>query len=270
MKIACTGLRPGRVATELERQGAQFISADITDIDKLRYEVLRVNPDLIIHTAAMTDVDRCEVDPKQALKVNAEGVSNLVDFWEGKLLYISSDHIFRGSKWFDRGYLERHNPSPVNVYGITKLAGEKMALSGRSNSRIIRTSKLFSYDDLTDTIYDLQDGKSLEVTGLLTRSFLYVEHFVNGILDAAVKFNHLPEILNISGTSILSYSEFWKRICRVFEIDESLIQVRRKKLKDATPRPFRAGLNTSEAKKLGIPLYSALDGIKEIKELYYG
>jgi dTDP-4-dehydrorhamnose reductase len=268
MKIACTGLEPGRVAKELINRGVEFISADVTDVDAFYGAIKLSNPDIIIHTAAMTGVEQCEDAPLQAKRINVDGVNNLIDWYKGKVIFISSDHIFSGTKWFGSGYSERHNPSPVNVYGMTKIAGEFIAVNGVSDARIIRTSKLFDYADLKDTIYNLQNGEEQEFTDLLRRSFLYVNHFVDGLLYAVKMFNYLPEIVNLSGIGIYSYAGFWVMICKEFGLDDSLIKFRRTELVNASPRPLRGGLNVSLARDLGFPLYSAIDGIREVKKMY--
>lgn len=256
----------GKIASKLIDRGILFISADVTDAYDIRSLIRAIDPDVIIHTAAITDVDECAKDPTHALNVNAVGVNNIVDWWTGKFIYLSTDHVFSGTKWISSGYTERHEPSPVNEYGLTKLAGESIALSGVAKAKVIRTSKIFSSFTIDDFMNDLVYEDDFEITGLLKRSFLYDEHFVDGLLDAVEKFDNLPEILNIAGTSILSYAEFYKLVCRVFSIDEDSFTVRKTKLKEATPRPLRAGLNIKQAEKLGIPLYSALDGIKQAKQ----
>ena len=270
MKIACTGLKPGRIATALIDRGVRFIEADVTDATAFRKAIKSVDPDVIIHTAAMTDVEECEAYPIQAKRVNVDGVENIVSWWDGKLIYLSTDHVFNGQKWFPGGYSERHKPNPVNIYGLTKLAGEMIAVNGHPKAKIIRTSKVFSYRDLRPMLQVLSGELYVPFafTGLILRSFLYVDHFVNGLLNAVRMFDQLPPILNISGTSIISHAQFWFLVCNIFGFDEQNVTTRKQKLKDAAPRPFRCGLDVREASNLGIPLYSAADGLKEVKELW--
>jgi dTDP-4-dehydrorhamnose reductase len=268
MKLACTGLVPGRISTVLMNYGAEFISCDVRHEEEFREAVQESDPDVLIHTAALTSVDFCETYPKDAYDVNIMGMWALVDFWKKPVIFLSTDHVFDGKKWFGSGYKETHSPSPLNVYGMSKLAAEAL-IESRNNFRIIRTSKVFDLRDLEMGLKTLlESDEFLERTALIKRSFVYVNHFVNGLVDAASKFAYLPEILNISGTEIYSHATFWKMICRVFDVDEQRIDVRNKELKNLAPRPLRCGLNISRARGLEIPLYSGLDGIKEIKELY--
>jgi dTDP-4-dehydrorhamnose reductase len=74
----------------------------------------------------------------------------------------------------------------------------------------------------------------------------------------------VPQLLHLSGTDILSYYEFYQAVLNHYELDVSKLHPRNKELKLATPRPLRAGLNVSLAKKLGVPLYSAFEGIKAL------
>jgi dTDP-4-dehydrorhamnose reductase len=267
MKIACTGIEPGRIAKVLMSRGVEFVSADVTDSTEFRKAVKACNPDLIIHTAAMTDIDACETAPLVAKKVNVDGINNLIEWYTGKIIFLSSDHVFPGTKWFN-GYSEKHKPNPVNVYGMTKIAGEFIAVNGLSDTRIIRTSKVFSAADLASTLSVLSDGEKVVFTDLIRRSFLFVNHFVDGLMYAVSIFDRLPEIVNLSGTDIYSYAEFWWLVCNAFGIDSSLIESRKTELPDLSPRPFRGGLNTHLAKQLGFPLYSAVDGIEEMRRQY--
>jgi len=89
----------------------------------------RWRSDVVIHAAAVTDVDLCETDPELAVAVNVTGASRVVELarrWDARLLYLSTDSVFDGL----RGrYADTDQPTPVNVYGRTKLAGEGRALA---------------------------------------------------------------------------------------------------------------------------------------------
>lgn len=98
--------------------------------------------DVVINAAAMTDVDLCEENPSEAFAVNAIGpwlITNACKSWRKKLIHVSTDFVFG-----DNGpYTESYSPSPVNVYGISKLAGEQMVRAVDPGALIIRTAYLF-------------------------------------------------------------------------------------------------------------------------------
>jgi len=101
-------------------------------------------PDLVINTAAYSDVDGCERDPALAYAANAVAVKNLAALCGASgapLLHVSTDYVFDGRK--NSPYLESDPVSPVNIYGLTKLEGEYHARRCRSASAVVRTSWLF-------------------------------------------------------------------------------------------------------------------------------
>jgi len=126
----------GRV---LDIPGVNYYEADIRDREALVSTTRWLAPEVIIHTAALTDVDLCERENALAYEVNCQGTRNIVDAAEmigARLVYISTDFVFDG---IAGDYGEDDQPHPVNYYGETKLIGEGMV--GRCpESLIIRTS----------------------------------------------------------------------------------------------------------------------------------
>ena len=84
-------------------------------------------------------------------------------------------------------------------------------------------------------------------------------------MDVVNKADEMPDIINVSGSNIWSYYRFWYLVATTFGLDTDLIESRDVEIKDY-PRPFKCGLNTNIAQKLGVPIYSAIDGIKEIRD----
>ena len=118
---------------------------DLTSIDILRDEISQNKIDIIINCAAYTDVLKAEEDQSIAIKVNADGVQNIVKLIEGtacKLIQISTDYVFDGRK--TTKYTEEDAVNPINYYGKSKAKGEQYILESNTNSIIIRTSWLFS------------------------------------------------------------------------------------------------------------------------------
>ena len=263
MKIFVTGSK-GMVGEELVSRGVIPLGCDVASEISVKYYLNNLNvtkDDLIINCAAITNVNACEENPQFALGVNAWGVHNLVTHHRGRLIQLSTDHVFSGNKWFSGGYSEKHSPLPVNVYGMTKLAGETMLL-GLNNTKAIRTSKLFNQEFLERKLAKVRSGELQEFTNLIQRSFLHVKHFVDGLEWMIANWDKCPKILNISGTMIASYFGFFYQAAMKMGLSAELVSSRNYKLKDSVPRPFRGGLNVTAARKLGVPLYSYLDGLK--------
>src|SRR6187402_3313197 len=117
----------------------KFISLDITDERSVDQVLSETEPDVIINTAAMTQVDQCETEREACWNANVTGVENLVKACEKVktfLVHVSTDFIFEGNY----GPLdETAVPKPVNYYGESKLAGEKVVMSSKLDWAILRT-----------------------------------------------------------------------------------------------------------------------------------
>lgn len=118
--------------------------ANVIDYNQLKQRAYIVQPTHIINCAAYTDVDQAEKNAELAFMVNAVGasfvaqVANLVD---AHLTHISTDYVFSGDR--KTSYVEQDVPYPVNVYGASKLEGEKRVLDIHPNACILRTSWVF-------------------------------------------------------------------------------------------------------------------------------
>jgi dTDP-4-dehydrorhamnose reductase len=117
---------------------------DITQKRQVEQYMADVRPYAIIHSAAYTQVDSAEIDPSMPILVNAVGTRFIATAAEqigARLMYVSSDYVFDGTK--QTPYSELDTPSPVNVYGLSKLAGERFVASMCSRYSIVRSSWLY-------------------------------------------------------------------------------------------------------------------------------
>ena len=122
----------------------QFESLDVTDAEAVREGIGRFRPDLILHCAGMTDVDACEREPAEALRLNAEasGILAAASAEAGSaFLYVSTDYVFDGES--PSPYRETDPVRPVSVYGRSKLEGERLALARAPRAIVVRVSGLF-------------------------------------------------------------------------------------------------------------------------------
>lgn len=117
---------------------------DITNADSTWTALRDAAPDVVINAAALSDVPRCEREPETAFAVNAFGVRNIA-IAAAKLsiplLHVSTDFVFDGNK--PTPYIESDLPSPVNVYGASKLAGEHFVTAIQPKHFVVRTSALY-------------------------------------------------------------------------------------------------------------------------------
>lgn len=152
MKIIVLG-KSGQLAQELrlisnDRDIIFFgrPSIDIANFNKLREKIISSNPDVIINTAAYTNVENAEDEQDNAFLINYKAVQNIAEIcgnYEIKLVHISTDFVFDGTK--RKPYDINDKPNPLNVYGLSKLHGENSIFKKMDKGfTIIRTSWLYS------------------------------------------------------------------------------------------------------------------------------
>ncbi len=127
---------PEIVATDQDR-------LDVTDRDAMLQAVATVEPAMVIHAAAWTEVDACEGDPDRAFRVNAMGTRHVAEaaaLVDAHLVYVSTDYVFDGTA--AGPYREWDQTNPLSVYGRSKLGGEHEARALRPLATIVRTSWL--------------------------------------------------------------------------------------------------------------------------------
>src|SRR5438128_3138411 len=154
MKIVVIG-SAGRLGAALVREcrdkfdiaGFNHAQLDLSNLDKIRGKLDGTHFDVLINAAAFTNVDLCETQPDQAFRINAEAPRVLAEIcWKknAKLIHFSTDYVFDGEK--RAPYTEEDEANPVSVYGASKLAGEKNALSAENRHLVIRISWVFGPD----------------------------------------------------------------------------------------------------------------------------
>ena len=124
--------------------GLTHAGIEISDLDSVSHALERIQPQLVVNTAAMHHVENCEREPEKAFAVNALGPRNLAKVAQdlgAALMHVSTDYVFDGSK--GSPYVEEDNPLPLSVYGNTKLAGEHFVRATTARHFVIRTSGLY-------------------------------------------------------------------------------------------------------------------------------
>ncbi len=112
-------------STAYDVRGTDLPAFDITDSEAIKEDITSYSPDIVIHLASMTDVDRCENDPVTARRINSDGTENVAAACAdcgAMMIYISTGMIYNGHK--PGPYTEYDTPDPVNKYGLTKYEGE--------------------------------------------------------------------------------------------------------------------------------------------------
>ena len=174
MRVLITGAR-GQLGQSLRERAPEdweviFTDSktlDITNSTTVDAMIQGFQPEIIVNTAAYTNVDQAENEPQQAFAVNAHGVANLAQAAQkvgSRLIHISTDYVFSGNT--DQPYTYLDAPNPSNVYGKSKLAGELLALSLCDKTTIVRTSWVFSEHGrnfVPAVINKLLDNQTVEI-----------------------------------------------------------------------------------------------------------
>ncbi len=200
---------------------------DLSSVKKIQTAINDFKADIIVHTAGMTNVDLCEKEPDKAFRANvglSENVAIGCAETNRKLVHISTDHLFDGSKSL---VTEEEPLSPVNVYGYTKAEAETVVKKNVPESLIIRTN-FYGWGNryrtsLSDWVIGLLESNK-EVPAFNDSYFtpILIDHLLEAIHDL-VNLNH-SGTYNICGNKKISKYEFAKAIANVFAYDSELIK----------------------------------------------
>ena len=240
--------------------GADILSLDNkVDITK-KAEVNRliefVKPEIVILTAAYIDVDGCENDIEHAFSVNQKGPENVAAACKEsniKLLYISTDFVFDGSK--KAPYTENDNPNPLNIYATSKLKGEEAISSLLDRYLIVRTSWLFGKQgkNFVDTIIDKAKVEDrFKVVSDQVGSPTYANDLADAIAELiSVEDIFNANIVNITNTGSCSWYDFAKEALHLKGIDTAkLIPVTTEEISRPALRPKYSVLDNSYFNKI--------------------
>ncbi len=244
------------------------VKFDLADADSVVRVISEVRPDVIIHSAALTDVDKCEVEKDLAYKINAEGtkaVTEAVKKLNAFLVYVSTDYVFDGERGM---YREEDETNPVNYYGYTKLLGEKYC----QDFSIARTCVIYGAKPASGKINfvlwlinKLEKGESVRIVTDQYITPTLNTNLAKMLLEIAER--KLKGVFHLAGATWVSRFEFAKEIARVFGLDENLITPSKMdEINWAAKRPKDSSLDVSKAVKyLDEKPYEFKKALKELK-----
>ncbi|NNM95680.1 MAG: SDR family oxidoreductase, partial [Bacteroidia bacterium] len=254
------------------KDGYVFENLDITDAAEVMKVMHKYAPDVVINTAAMTDVDGCESKPEECHKLNVDAVHNLINAMKeltGKphLIHLSTDFIFDGKSG---PYRETDIPyPPKSVYAESKFVSEKAVMASGIMWTIIRTVLVYGVVDnmsrsniVLVAKNNLSKGKQMNVVNDQFRTPTLAEDLAEGCALAAI--NGKTGIYHISGKDFMSILELFYKVADFWKLDKSLIKpVNTATLAQPAQRPLRTGFILDKAEnELGYHPHSFTEGLE--------
>ena len=255
----------------LQNSRVHYFNLDITDgleVDRL---LQKLQPDTIIHCAALTQVDECELEPIKAWEINVTATRFLVDAAKqinAFFIFLSTDFVFDGQSG---PYKETDLVSPVNYYGSTKVAAEKAVEESGLQYAIVRTCLLYGVvlngtrnNIITWVKENLEQGKTIRVVNDQSRTPTYVNDLARGVVLIAEK--KVEGIFHISGNKEVSPYQMAIQTAHYFKLPISLIEkVGDASFTQAAKRPPVTGFIIKKAEAvLGFKPVSLEDGLKSM------
>ena len=264
----------------LLREGYEYFPLDITDENQVKKVFTEFRPDVVINTAAMTNVDACETQRTECWSMNVKAVSYMIqsledlqneyDNYYPHLIHLSTDFIFDGTK----GPLtEDEKPNPLSYYAESKLAAESLVQRSKLKWAIARTVLVYGIvDNMSRSNIvlwaksSLEKGTKINVVDDQFRTPTLAEDLADGCILIAEK--GAKGIYNISGKDFMSVLELVQRVADFWKLDKTLINpAKSADIKQPAKRPPVTGFIVEKAiMELGYQPHSFEEGLKVLDE----
>ncbi len=232
------------------------IQMDLTREPHLISELDRVKPDIVIHTAANSNLDSCEKDPRESFHINV-AVPEILARWCGehgaRLIHFSSDMVFDGTSGM---YSENEPITPLSVYGEQKAESEVIVLEKCSNAVVVRCALVYGRPSMTGLgscfsmwIEDrVNSGNKVPLFVDQYRTPIWVNNLSALVWELAL--NRFCGIIHLGGANRINRYEFGQELCMALNLDETLlIPSSMDAHKGLARRPRDVSLDTSLAKQ---------------------
>jgi dTDP-4-dehydrorhamnose reductase len=269
-EVVATGRGPDR-AEVTPSAPTYYKSIDITDGPAIEQFILEHKPTVIVHAAAMTQVDQCELHKQECYNINVTATRFIIEAAKAvgsRFIYVSTDFIFDGN---DGPYKEDDEPSPVNYYGSTKMVAEKAVMESGLDYAIART--ILVYGDVPATgrsniigfvRESLQANKPIKMVTDQVRTPTFVEDLARGIILIIEKKG--KGIYHLSGEDLMTPYDIAIETAKYFGLNEALIsKSTSEEIKQPAVRPPKTGFDISKAKReLGYTPKSFKESLQEL------
>ncbi len=246
-----------------------FNELNITDKDKVLSSIKLVNPDVIIHTAAIGDVDYCEKNKDKSWATNVEGTKNIIEAAKecnAKIIYISSNAVFDGS---NPPYREEDRVNPLSYYGETKVVCERLVRNSGLDYAIVRAILMYGWNNPLERqnmlTWILGSKTPLKIVDDIYSNPLLATNCAEAIW--AIIKKKRTGIYHVAGADCMSRYDFALKIVEVFGLDISISPVPDSYFGFA-PRPLNTCLCTEKMTLELVKPISVYEGLNILKGEY--
>jgi dTDP-4-dehydrorhamnose reductase len=270
VKVIATGKGPSRIPYT---PNAIYIPADITAPAEIELIFKEFSIHQVIHCAAVTNVDYCELHPAECYKGNVDAVRTLIQACEkhaSKLIHVSTDFIFDGQ---EGPYDEDAKPNPLSTYGHSKLQAEQLVKKSKISWAIARTilvygvSKDMSRSNIVLWVKkSLEEKKPIQVVIDQLRTPTLADDLAHGLILITLK--NAEGIFNLGGKDKMTIFEIAMQVAKFWNLDTELIKpVLSHSIQQPAKRPPITGLIIKKAQNLlGYQPRSFVEGLKTVDE----
>ena len=255
------------------RDDITHIQFDLCEIDRLQQVFEEVQPAVVIHTAAMANVDRCQSQQEEAEAINVGVTGRLAELCRRngtRIVFCSTDTVFDGKQGM---YVEEDVPRPLNYYAATKVSAEQIVQNTLDNMVVARLSLVMGFpligagnSFLTGMLASFQQGIPVLMPENEIRTPVDVVSLGRALLELAG--NDFTGILHLAGNTRLNRYEMAVRIAARLGFPQVLVKpTNSSAMSDRAPRPNDASLDNSRAKQvLTTPMLGMAEGLDLILE----
>lgn len=244
---------------------------DITDAKETEKIIKKINPQIIIHTSAITNIDLCETEKELAYLVNVKGTENIIKSAKkinAKLVYLSTSFVFDGK---EKMYYEGDKPSPSTYYGYTKMKGEEAIKNSELEYLILRIDQPYCWiekyqhtNSVLRVINTLSENKTLNEVKDWWNTPTYVPDIV--LATSKLLKNRSNGIFHLVGSDFINRYKWSIEVARIFGYEETKINPINSKDLGLSVKRANVNLKNSKIlKEIGLKMKGIKDGAISMK-----
>lgn len=247
------------------------VKCDITNEDEVRKVINREDPDVIIHCAAMTNVDLCEDEVELAYKINGDATGYLAKASKevnAKIIYVSTDFVFDGSRGY---YSENEECNPLGIYAKSKYDGELQLQKYCDNWAIGRVSVLYGWHERLNftswIVNELRNGNEINIVTDQINSPTLADNAAEAFFEIARQDKN--GIFHTAGNDAINRFDFSRKVAEEFDLDSNLINpTTSEKFVQKAPRPKDSSLSVKKVEKvLGMKMETSTESLMRMARI---